>query len=305
MPELGVSGHDPATLRRNLAHLKKQHYDLLSLQELFRKLREGVPLKRAIAFTIDDGYIDHAKIAAPIFEEFDCPVTTFVATGFLDGKSWYWWDKLEYIFQGTKRNELRARVGDREVSYELDSADARSTACQDLSMQCQDALETDRLACIRDLSHEADVELPTTPPARFAPLSWAAARNLEKRGMTFGPHTVTHPVLSSMPDEQAEFEITESWRRLSAEVSQPVPVFCYPSGRDRDFGGREMAIVRRLGLLGAVAGQPGELRSAEFRESSMLPYRVPRFGYPDSLSHLLQCVSGLETMKSRIRGTSA
>ncbi len=305
VPELGVIGHDGAVLRRCLAHLRKRRYDLLSLQELFRSLHDGTPLKRAIAFTIDDGYFDHGQIAAPIFAEFDCPVTTFVATGYIDGKSWYWWDNLTYVFERTRRTELLARLGDRQIVYRLDSPRARSAGSKDLSLRCQDASEADRLACILETSREAEVELPAKPPAQFAPLSWEAARSLEKGGMTFGPHTVTHPVLSTTSDEQAEFEITESWRRLSAEVGQPVPVFCYPSGRARDFGEREMGIVRRMGLLGAVSGQPGELHPAEFQESPTLPYRVPRFGYSDSLPHVLQCVSGLETMKSRLRGASA
>jgi peptidoglycan/xylan/chitin deacetylase (PgdA/CDA1 family) len=305
VPQLGIVGHDATALRRCLAHLRKRRYSFLPLEEVFRKLHDGIPLKRAIAFTIDDGYFDHGQIAAPIFAEFDCPVTTFVATGYIDGKTWYWWDKLEYIFERTKRTELPARLGDGQIVYRLDSLGARSDGSKDLSRRCQDASEADRLACILETSCEAEVELPGKPPARFAPLSWDAARSLEKGGMTFGPHTVTHPVLSTTSDEQAEFEMTESWRRLSAEVARPVPVFCYPSGRAKDFGEREMGIVRRMGLLGAVSGQPGELHPTKFQESPTLPYRVPRFGYSDSLPHVLQCVSGLETLKSRLRGASA
>jgi peptidoglycan/xylan/chitin deacetylase (PgdA/CDA1 family) len=301
VPELGISGHDPQTLRRTLAHLRRQHYNILSLQDLLQKLLEGAPLGRAVAFTIDDGYFDQAQIAAPIFAEYDSPVTTFVTTGFLDGKTWFWWDKLEQIFEETKRSELRARLGNEELLYGLDSPDARSIACENLNLRCQDAPEGHRLACIIDLSREAYVELPTTPPAKFAPLSWGEARSLEKRGMTFGPHTVSHPVLSTTSDEQTEFEIAESWRRLRAEVSTPVPIFCYPNGRARDFGDREIAVIRRMGLSGAVTGQPGELHPTDFRKSTTMSYRVPRFPYSDSLPHVLQCVSGLEMVKSRIR----
>lgn len=306
VPELGVFGHEPAALRNILGHLRKERYNLISLRDLFRRVLSGEPLKRAVVFTIDDGYFDHALIAAPIFAEFDCPVTTFVTTGFLDGSTWFWWDKLTYIFERTKRTELRARLGKEEILYRLDSAAARQSASYSLGLRCQnDASETDRLACVLDLSREADVELPASPPARFAPLSWDEARDLETRGMTFGPHTVTHPVLSSTSDEQAEFEIAESWNHLSAEVSRPVPVFCYPHGETRHFGEREMATVRRLGLWGAVSGTPGHVQPAVFRESATAAFRVPRFYFYDSLPHVLQCVSGLEMMKSRIRAMAA
>src|SRR4051812_41525240 len=77
VPDLGLPGHDPEALRRNLAYLRKARYNLISLEEMFRRLHLGEPVKRAVAFTIDDGYFDHAEIAAPIFAEFDCPVTFF------------------------------------------------------------------------------------------------------------------------------------------------------------------------------------------------------------------------------------
>jgi peptidoglycan/xylan/chitin deacetylase (PgdA/CDA1 family) len=147
--------------------------------------------------------------------------------------------------------------------------------------------------------------LPDHPPPRFSPMTWSEARSLEKTGMTFGPHTVTHPVLSTVPDEQAEFEIAESWRRLCAEVGHPVPVFCYPNGRLRDFGDREMRIIRGLGLSAAVIGEFGDLRPARFRESETAAFQIPRYGYRDSLPYLLQCVSGIETMKYRLRGVPA
>jgi hypothetical protein len=95
-PEHGVAGHSPAVLRSILSHLRKQHYDLISLDELFQRLIEGRTINRAIAFTIDDGYFDHARIGAPVFAEFDCPATIFAVTGFLDGKIWLWWDQIRY-----------------------------------------------------------------------------------------------------------------------------------------------------------------------------------------------------------------
>jgi peptidoglycan/xylan/chitin deacetylase (PgdA/CDA1 family) len=305
MPDIGVSGLDPEGLRRILGHLRKLRCDLISLQDLFTRLREGKPTKHAIAFTIDDGYFDNAQIGAPLFAEFDCPITTFIVTGFLDGETWFWWDKLTMIFEGTCKTELRVRLGKQEILYRLDSPAARSRSNADLNVRCQDLSEEDRQACVRDLGRESGVDLPLTPPPRFAPMSWEDARAAEKRGMTFGPHTVTHPVLSSTADEQAHFEIAESWSRLNAEVTRPVPIFCYPNGRARDFGDREISAIRRLGLWGAVAGEPGQIRPSEFRRLAAAPFRVPRFYFIDYLPYVLQCVSGIQLIKTRIRGAAA
>jgi peptidoglycan/xylan/chitin deacetylase (PgdA/CDA1 family) len=304
VPDLGIAGHDPAALRGNLAFLRKQGYHLVSLPDLFRSLREGQPVKRAVAFTIDDGYFDHAQVAAPVFAEFDCPLTCFVTTGFLDRNIWFWWDRLTYIFEQTSTGQLTARIGRQEFHYQWDSPATRTRAWWDLNLRCQDASERDRLECIERLGRDTGIEVPVSAPPRFAPMSWADARRLESRGVTFGPHTVTHPVLGTTSPAQAEWEITESWARLKANVTRPVPIFCYPNGRSQDIGEREILTVRRLGLWGGVMAEPGELRAAEF-QSGLAAYRVPRCDYTDDIAGIVQSVSGLLKVRLRLRKASA
>jgi peptidoglycan/xylan/chitin deacetylase (PgdA/CDA1 family) len=301
-PEEGVTGHEPAKVRTVLSHLRNEGYDLISLREMFRRLRDGEPLRRAIAFTIDDGYFDHGSIAGPIFAEFDCPVTIFAVSGFLDGMDWLWWDRAQFICEATSKTQLTVCVGGEQRVFKLDSMEARQSAALAISIWCQDASQANRSACLANLAKDAEVELPAKPPQRFAPISWNEARQLEKQGVvSFGPHTVTHPVLSSTTEEHARLEISESWKRISAELASPVPIFCYPHGRQRDFGTREMDEVHRIGLWGAVRGYPGRLRPDDYREAPAI-CAVPRFPFSDNLIDILQCVSGLETAKARLRG---
>ena len=301
VPDFEIDGHSPQALRTILAGLRKRRFDLMSLHELFRKLRDGEPLRRAVVFTMDDGYFEQGRVGAPVFAEFDCPATIFPVSGFLDGKIWLWWDQFSYIFTQTRRTDLTARLAGSEICYRLDSVEDRHQNANDLNLRCQDALETDRLACIADFSREADVELPAAPPPRFAPLTWDEARQLENRGIAFGPHSVTHPVLSSTTTEHAASEIAESWERLRAELQDPVPVFSYPHGRRRDYGDREIAVVARLGLWGGVSAHFDEFHPREYRQPPAI-CRVPRFGLQDNLLDVLQCVSGVEAVKMRLRG---
>ena len=87
-PEHGVVGHDAAALRDHLAYLRRYRYRLLSMTDILKLLDEGVSDSRtpAVAFTVDDGHAGFARVAVPIFAEYDCPVTLFVPTGFLDGQ---------------------------------------------------------------------------------------------------------------------------------------------------------------------------------------------------------------------------
>ena len=140
--ESAGEGHDPAALRANLTWLRANKCPLVPLTELLDRLAEGAPTARAVAFTVDDGYADFASVAAPIFAEFDCPVTVFVTTGFLDGHDWMWWDKLAVA--------LRALAREGDVG--------RTTA--ELKM----LPEAERLARIERLIRESDAGLPAAPP---------------------------------------------------------------------------------------------------------------------------------------------
>jgi peptidoglycan/xylan/chitin deacetylase (PgdA/CDA1 family) len=255
-----------------------------------------------VAFTIDDGYVDQAEIAGRVFAEFDCPVTTFVTTGFLDGHLWFWWDKIEHIFSVTSKKSVRITLPEMNLSYELGGNDMRLKAQDDFTQRCKIIADDAKHRTISALAEAAGVELPEKPPQQYAPMSWDQARVCEERGMTFGPHTVTHPILSRTDSHQSKLEIEESWLRLSKEVRHPVNIFCYPNGQWEDFGQREIEVLQKLGLQGAVVGEPGFADPLPFENDPVGRFKVMRFGFPDTLPHLVQYVSGIERCKLMVRG---
>jgi len=63
----------------------KANFNVLSLGEAVRALREDRLPRRALSITFDDGYADNYKVALSILLDLRLPATFFVATGFLDG----------------------------------------------------------------------------------------------------------------------------------------------------------------------------------------------------------------------------
>lgn len=297
-----VRGYDPKTVRRLLAYLRREKHQLVDLGTLFASLSgEAPPLRHPVVFTIDDGYREHAEIACPLFAEFDCPVTTFVATGFLDGALWFWWDQVQYVFTRSQRRSIELDLHGRGVRYELTDRTARVAASDHFTGLCTAMPEPGKLAAIARLAVLAEVELPAVPPPSFAPMSWDQLRSCERQGMTFAPHTVTHPVLARTDDQQARVEIEGSWQRLREEASLPVPIFAYPNGQPGDFGEREYRIMREVGIRGAVTGVAG-FATAQRHARPDGAFLIPRFPFPDSMPYLVQQVDGLERFKFLLRG---
>lgn len=306
-PELGVTeGQERGHLRDALAMLRRRRYDLLPLDELFRRLAgEGPPPSRAVAFTLDDGYAEQALVAGPVFAEFDCPATTFVTSGFLDGGLWFWWDRIAHVFRHTRRTALRVAIHESALDLVWTSPGERAAVEADFVLRCKRIPDGAKHAAIAALAAAADVELPAAPPAGHGPMTWDQLRAAEARGMTFGPHTVTHPILSQTTDAASAFELTESWRRLAAEARTPVKVFCYPNGGWQDFGPREMGTLRGLGFQGAVVGVWGYADRAAVMRGGEEPFTVRRLSWPDDLPHLVQYVSGMERLKMVLRRMDA
>ena len=180
---------------------------------------------------------------------------------------------------------MRLALGDRRTTI-----DTLLRTCE----WCKTLPDQEKWRFIRALAAAAEVEIPVKAPAQYAPLTWPEMRWLEGKGITFGPHTVTHPILPRVDDRQAVSEIAESCARVRAELARPVEVFAYPNGA---YGSREIDILKRQGILGAVTTRgayaesmrPGALHGSRFE--------IPRFGYPETPEALMLIASGFKSIE--------
>lgn len=297
-PETGAVGTDPVELRRTLGFLRRRGYPLVSVEELFRRLGAGdASSDYGVAFTLDDGYAEQARVAGPIFAEFDCPATVFLTTGFLDQELWQWWDRIELAFELARRKQISTVLADSTLEYRWTDARGRDAARDDFTARCKRVPNDEKLVAIERLAAAAEVDLPAQAPERYAPMAWSDVRSWEARGLTFGPHTVTHPILSRTDDAQSRAEIRGSWDRLRAMASRPTPVFCYPNGQPEDLGARELDTIRESGLVGALTTTMGHASASVFRARPENPFLVRRFPYPNDSRVTALFASGAERLR--------
>lgn len=291
-----VGGTQPDHLRRCLQYLVDHDYAFISLEQLALTLRDGQSLPpRTVAFTMDDGYADQAKIAAPIFEAFNCPLTFFVVTGMLDQVLWPWDAQVAWITGTAERDALKTSIADESFTLPLHTIEERRYAKRKLHNAVRE-LPSDQVGdIIESIARDAGVVVPEKPPAAWQPMSWEMARQLERKGIQFAPHSVSHNVLSRLDSESVRQEIIESWRTLDRELLNPLKVFCYPTGREIDYGKREIETLRDNGFLGAVTTTPGYVEQMDASDESL--FRIPRFSLPDSMHDFIQCCTWIEYAK--------
>jgi peptidoglycan/xylan/chitin deacetylase (PgdA/CDA1 family) len=288
----GDLGTDVSMLRNMLAMLRKQGVQFMRLRELAAHVEARTDLTRPTAvFTVDDGYQDFAQLAAPIFQGFDCVPTVFLVTEFVNGRQWCWWDRVTEAFLRSPLRAVTLSCDGRTFSYLLGSAVERRTNANAFIEELKWIPDNERLRIVARIGALLGVDLPDTPTPEYSPLSWDDVRRLEREGVDFGPHTLTHPVLSRVSPEKSRDEILQSWADVRRECADPSPVFCYPNGSLESFGPREINIVRESGMTGAVAFRR---RYVDPRTCSVEDrYCLSRFPAPPDLASAGYLASGL------------
>jgi peptidoglycan/xylan/chitin deacetylase (PgdA/CDA1 family) len=179
----------------------------VSVEDVLAARRGGAALPpRPVLLTFDDAYRDFDVHAWPVLRRYGVPAVLFVPTGYPDHPDRpFWWDRLWRAAGADDFRRLRDQI------KELPHAEAMA--------------EVDRLA------DDNGASAGEAPPAV---LGWEDLRRLADEGVTLAPHSVTHPLLPRVPDDELSAEIGDSRADLERELGAVAPVFAYPSGAHDD-----------------------------------------------------------------------
>jgi peptidoglycan/xylan/chitin deacetylase (PgdA/CDA1 family) len=287
-----IGGTHPDLLRQMLASLRRQGVAFLRLSDLLSYVAERRELPGPTAvITVDDGYADFAHLAAPILEGFDVRPTVFLVSEFVAGRQWCWWDRVGEAFDRTERTEFELPCNGQQLHFRIEGPGDRRPIAQTYIEALKRVSNDDRLTALAMLGSCLEVELPDTPPPQYAALTWDTIRRLERAGVDFAPHTMTHPILSRTTPEQLRMEIAGSWSALRANLADPTPIFCYPNGTADSYGPREIAMLRKYGMLGAVAFRPSYVDPSVCTETDR--FSLARFAAPEDVPSASYLASGL------------
>lgn len=287
-------------LRHCLAYLKSHNYQFVSVSDVIQSIVNDVALpKKSIAFTVDDGFFDQAELAAPVFIEFNCPVTIFLVPDFLDGKIWPWFSQIQYAIESTAVATINICIGSEEFVLPLSGAKEKQNALHIIVESVKRVDWSNLDDTIKHLAYATKTTIPKQPPEKFKPMTWVAAQKLEEKGISFGPHSMTHPILSRVSDAQSQYEILESWQQLKQNLAKPTPVFCYPNGDKPDYGRREIDVIKNSELIGAVSTMPEQFKYDS--KPTDVVYNLPRYSLPNNFSDFVMYCSWIEFAKEKYR----
>ena len=184
-----------------LRSLKRQNIDVISLDELHRRLIAGDFERRFVCLTFDDGYKDVLQWAYPLLKQYEMPFAMFIATSFPDRLGELWWLGLEAAIAQNTRLELMIDGEQRsfECARTAEKGDVWNALYSYLRSMNSDAQVR---ATVRDLCERHNVDLGAF--CRDLCMDWEEiGRMAENPLCTIGAHTVNHPMLKKIADDAA------------------------------------------------------------------------------------------------------
>lgn len=285
---------DRGALRRQMELIRRHHTvwapdDHLAAVAGGRRPDGACP----VVVTIDDGYRDVFEVAFPVFAGSGVPAMLFIATGFVDGTHWMWWDRLAWVIDTAAAVRREIRIGRTTCELDLESTAGRETAWHRVADICRFLPDERKQEVIAALAADLEVAEPADPPERYRAADWSQVREMTAGGMLMGAHTVSHPILSRLSGDRAAAEIAGSGRRLEEELGAWPRWFAYPQGGPADYTEETRELVARSFAGSYIAWQ--DTGNAED------PWTLPRYCVSSDATDFRWVLCGAEFLGLRLR----
>jgi peptidoglycan/xylan/chitin deacetylase (PgdA/CDA1 family) len=259
----------PRFLAGVVRDIRRSGLDIVSLDDMHRRLGEGDFSRRFVCLTFDDGYRDILQWAYPILKEAGAPFAVYVPTSFPDRLGELWWLVLEAVI--ARNDRVGLVIEGRDRIFDCGTVAQKRALYDELYwwLRAQPS-ETELRSIVRSLAAFYHVDV-----AAFCGdlcMSWAELAELAADPLvTIGAHTVNHLMLAKLPAEAARAEMELSASVIEAALAVRPLHLSYPYGDPGSAGAREFEIAAELGFKTAVTTRPGVLFPTHSRHLTALP----------------------------------
>jgi peptidoglycan/xylan/chitin deacetylase (PgdA/CDA1 family) len=256
----------PKSFEQQLQYLCR-NYEIIELETLAHYLHtHQIPPSKAAVITFDDGYKDNYLYALPLLEKYGCPATIFLTVDSIGIKGLPIHELINWFFHNAPLKEIEIPGIGR---FPLYSKTHRRIVATITFKKLRALSYKEKKSFLKKITTNANFEIPPSLLSEEVFLGWQDVKEMQGRKITFGSHTLTHPLLTSLSREDARREISYSKKRIEEEIGKEVTTFAYPYG---EYNAEVRKIVKESGYICAVTTIPKGIGLGTN------PYELGRFG---------------------------
>ena len=231
----------------------KKHYNAISFSELIECIRNKSSFpKNALIITFDDGFADNYINAFPILKKHQLSATFFISTGYIDTKETFWFNLLSRLVKTNAGGVFNIENSEFCISNDLKE---QEILLLDLLVLLKNRPNLKRLEILNDLTSQLSNRGPCDPLS--LPMTWENIKEMGKYKIEFGSHTVTHPILSQLTEQELENEIRTSKKDLEEHLGRKIQTISYPEGMEYAYNKKVIDIVDKAGYELGCSYIPG------------------------------------------------
>jgi peptidoglycan/xylan/chitin deacetylase (PgdA/CDA1 family) len=282
----------PRFLTRVVKSLRRSGVDLISLDEMHRRMIEDDFSRRFVCLTFDDGYRDTLQWAYPILKEAGVPFAVYVPTSFPDRFGELWWVVLEAVI--ARNNRIGLVIDGRDCKFDCRTVAEKRALFDEIYWWLRTRpTEAELRGVVRNLAAFYHVDMAAACDELC--MTWSELAQLASDPLvTIGAHTVNHPMLAKLSKETVRSEMDLSRSVIEAALALRPQHLSYPFGDRGSSATREFAIAAELGFKTAVTTRPGVLFPEHNRCMMALP-RISLNGDYQRMRYVRVLLSGSAT----------
>ena len=225
----------------------RKHFDVVTFADVEAALDGGPRLpRRPLIITFDDGYEDNYRFAFPILRDHGLSATFCICVNHVGTDRLFWWDQIAYSLYTHPGTHVTVDVGAKRLELALTTRAAREAAVSRLLGELKGVPNEQRVETVERVRALAASD--STRWIDRQSMTWDEIRALVAGGMSIASHTMSHPVLSRVEDEdELRYELEQSKAVLEQQTGTAVRVLSYPVGGPTAFNGRVQAAARAAG----------------------------------------------------------
>lgn len=240
----------PADLFIKQIRFIERNYDIISIDEFYKRFKNGTLTNREALLTFDDGYKNNLMIAAPILKKHGLPFTVFVSAQNINNQERFYILVPRMVIIGGELQE----VSILSMNYHKKLSNLQER------IECAHEIEYK----IKYFSHEKARQVATElinyiGKERYDSLcksykngvllTWDDVRTLiAKYDCTIGSHCMDHCIChSNQRLNEVEWQLSESKKLIEKETGKECRYFAYPNG---DYTVETNALVKKYYKMG-------------------------------------------------------
>lgn len=230
----------------------KSNCNVINPDAFEESIKNNKKNKPNILITFDDGYKCCYDYAYPILENLSLPALVFLATQPPDEGGMIWTDYLYFLIFNTKEKTVELPWNKEQVS--LASESDKNNSLSVLKSQLKKFENELRIKYLFSL--KLSLNVPDELNLSRQMLNWDEVRG-SLAVVTYGGHTHTHPIMSSLTEEELDFEIKTCKERIFEETGIHPKSFAYPNGTLADYNELSLKVLKKHGFKIAYTTNEG------------------------------------------------